>query len=311
MAVIRVEKNKNYTVMANYHLRDKNLSCKAKGLLSMILSLPEDWNYSVRGLAAISKESVGGINSILKELEKTGYLTRTQPRDENGKMGQIVYTAYEEPRNMDEVDNDSPCIKKPHTVKPDAVKPDAEEPDTEICSQISKEEENKEKEMIDINNYPSNPIPSLNSFPLDGGDVDNSDQGKDRKGRDEKQSPYSFWEKQIMTNIGYESLMQSYPYDQKLINEIVSIMVETVISNRKMIRIAGDDYPFSVVKEKFLAIDYGHIQYIIDCFNEAARNTEIKNIKQYMKALIFNAPSTIDSYYTAMVRHDMPWLGQK
>lgn len=83
-----------------------------------------------------------------------------------------------------------------------------------------------------------------------------------------------------MTNINYESLMQSYPYDQKLINEIVSIMVETIMSNRKMIRIAGDDYPFSVMKEKFLGIDYSHIQYIIDCFNEAARTSEIKNIHE-------------------------------
>lgn len=82
------------------------------------------------------------------------------------------------------------------------------------------------------------------------------------------------------------------------------------MSLRAMIRIAGDDYPFSVVKEKFLQIDYSHMQFIIDCFNEGARNTEIKNVKQYMKAVIFNAPTTIDSYYTAKVRYDMPWLGK-
>ena len=104
--------------------------------------------------------------------------------------------------------------------------------------------------------------------------------------------------------------MINYPYEQQLIDEIIAIMVETVMSNRAMIRIAGDDYPFSVVKEKFLQIDYSHMQFIIDCFNEGARNTENKNIKQYIKAVIFNAPTTIDSYYTAKVRYDMPWLGK-
>ena len=105
-------------------------------------------------------------------------------------------------------------------------------------------------------------------------------------------------------------MMISYPYEHQLIDEIISIMVETVMSNRTMIRIAGDDYPFSVVKEKFLQISYDHMQFIIEGFNEGARNTEIKNIKQYIKAVIFNAPTTIDSYYTAKVRYDMPWLGK-
>ncbi len=132
-----------------------------------------------------------------------------------------------------------------------------------------------------------------------------------QEGKGQRINNYDLWEKQIKTNVDYESLKLNYPYELQLIDEIVAIMVETVMSNRAMIRIAGDDYPFSVVKEKFLQIDYGHMQYIVDCFNEGARNTEIKNIKQYMKAVIFNAPSTIDSYYTAKVRHDMPWLGQK
>lgn len=104
--------------------------------------------------------------------------------------------------------------------------------------------------------------------------------------------------------------MISYPYEHQLIDEIISIMVEKVLSNRTMIRIARDDYPFSVVKEKFLQINYDHMQFIIEGFNEGARNTEIKNIKQYIKAVIFNAPITIDSYYTSKVRYDMLWLGK-
>lgn len=98
MAVIRVEKNKNYTVMSNVHLRDKALSLKAKGLLSLILSLPDDWQYNVKGLAAISKEGRSGITSALQELEAAGYLERRQLRGEHGKLAQVEYVVFEAPR---------------------------------------------------------------------------------------------------------------------------------------------------------------------------------------------------------------------
>lgn len=96
MAVIRVEKRKGYTIMSNYHLRDKNLSLKAKGLLSIMLSLPDEWHYNVRGLAAICKEGVTSISSTLKELEQCGYMRRHQP-NEGGKFGEIEYIISETP----------------------------------------------------------------------------------------------------------------------------------------------------------------------------------------------------------------------
>lgn len=91
MAVIRVEKNRNFTTMSNYHLRDKELSLKAKGLLSQILSLPDEWDYSVRGLASICLEGKDCIVATLKELEIKGYLVRKQLRDANGRLGGIEY----------------------------------------------------------------------------------------------------------------------------------------------------------------------------------------------------------------------------
>ena len=97
MAVFRVEKNSNYTTMCNYHLRDQNLSLKAKGLLSLFLSLPDEWHYSIRGVAAICKEGVDSVNTTLRELEEYGYLTRSQKRQENGRMGEIEYVIYEMP----------------------------------------------------------------------------------------------------------------------------------------------------------------------------------------------------------------------
>ena len=97
VAVIRVEKNRNFTTMSNYHLRDKELSLKAKGLLSQILSLPDEWDYSVRGLASICLEGEDCIVATLKELEIKGYLVRKQLRDANGRLGGIEYIIYETP----------------------------------------------------------------------------------------------------------------------------------------------------------------------------------------------------------------------
>lgn len=122
MPVFRVEKNTNYTTMSNYHLRDQNLTLKAKGLLSLCLSLPESWDYSVRGLAAICKEGKDSIVKTLQELEQCGYLERHQLRREDGKMGGIEYVIYEMPH--------APCTEKPCAENPDAVKPDTGNPDT-------------------------------------------------------------------------------------------------------------------------------------------------------------------------------------
>lgn len=297
MGTFRVHKTKDYTVMSNHHLRNKEMTLKAKGLLSQMLSLPDDWNYTIEGLASINKEGVDCISDTLTELEKFGYVTRKRIRDEKGRLRGTDYDIYEEPIR------EKPILDNPVLEKPEQAEPEQEKPGLLNTNKQITEEEN-----TDYINYSSNPIPSLESFPCESGNVDNTETGRERKGQ--KINNFDLWERQIKTNIDYESLKINYPYELQLIDEIIAIMVETVMSNRAMIRIAGDDYPFSVVKEKFLQIDYSHMQFIIDCFNEGARNTEIKNVKQYMKAVIFNAPTTIDSYYTAKVRHDMPWLGK-
>ena len=98
MAVFRVERNTGYTVMSNHHLRNKELSLKAKGLLSQMLSLPEDWDYTLAGLSYINRESIDAIRTAVWELEKAGYITRRQGRDEKGKMTAIEYTIYEQPQ---------------------------------------------------------------------------------------------------------------------------------------------------------------------------------------------------------------------
>lgn len=115
MPIIRVNKTKDYTVMANYHFRDKNLSLKAKGLLSMMLSLPNGWGYSVEGLAKLSSDGRASVMAALKELEKFHYLKRSQARDNSGKLGEAIYDIFEQPWS-----------EKPTTVKPTTEKPTAE-----------------------------------------------------------------------------------------------------------------------------------------------------------------------------------------
>lgn len=103
----RIERTRDYTVMSNHHLRNANLSLKAKGLLSMMLSLPEDWNYTTRGLAKICKEGVDAIGAALRELEAAGYIVRHKLRDSQGRISDTEYVIYEQPQ-LRKPDTDSP-----------------------------------------------------------------------------------------------------------------------------------------------------------------------------------------------------------
>lgn len=130
MAYFRVNKNRDYTVMSNHHLRDRNLSLRAIGLLSKMLSLPDDWDYSVSGLVAICQESKNIIQGALKELEKNGYLVRTMTRDSSGRIG-YNYDVYEQPQHT------LPRPEKPFTVEPCTVSPSTVEPCTEKQPQLN------------------------------------------------------------------------------------------------------------------------------------------------------------------------------
>lgn len=134
MAVFRVEKNRGYTVMSNHHLRNKELTLKAKGLLSQMLSLPENWDYTLAGLSHINKESIDAIRTAVLELEKAGYIERSQGRDEKGKMTAITYTIYEQPI--------SPVLENPTSDKPILEKPKADNPTSENPMQLNKDIQN-------------------------------------------------------------------------------------------------------------------------------------------------------------------------
>ena len=134
MAVFRIEKTRDYTVMSNHHLRNAGLSLKSKGLLSMMLSLPEDWNYTTRGLAKICKEGTDSIGSALKELERAGYIVRNRLRDSKGKIVDVEYVIYETPHPPD---TGQPCEDEPDTACPDTENPDMENPCLENRPQLN------------------------------------------------------------------------------------------------------------------------------------------------------------------------------
>ncbi len=290
MAVFRIEKTRDYTVMTNHHLRDTGLSLKSKGLLSMMLSLPEDWNYTTRGLAKICKEGTDSIGSALKELERAGYIVRNRLRDSKGKIVDVEYVIYETPHPPEP---DGPCEDEPDTEHPDTENPDMDTPGLENRPQLNKDKSNPDKSKKDLSSTEgSNPVQSIPQTP----------RSSDRKGRDRMREREGYREL-ILENIEYDCLIQNHRLDRDRLDELVELMVDTVCSNREMIRIAGDDYPAEVVKSRFLKLNSSHIEYVLDRMRE--NTTYVRNIKKYLLAALYNAPATIDSYYTSLVSHDM------
>ena len=164
MAVFRVERNKGYTVMSNHHLRNKELSLKAKGLLSQMLSLPEDWDYTLKGLSLINREKIDAIREAIKELERAGYIVRSRERDEKGRLRGADYVIFEQPQppTPDLPTLENPTLDNPMQEKPTLEKPTLENP-TQLNKEIYKElTYQKKKNQIQIYQVP---IPFL-SFPL-------------------------------------------------------------------------------------------------------------------------------------------------
>ena len=306
MAVFRVERNTGYTVMSNHHLRNKELSLKAKGLLSQMLSLPEDWDYTLAGLSHINREKIDAIREAVKELEKAGYIVRSRERDEKGRLRGADYVIYEQPqpREPEAATSggqppilDLPTLENPTLDNPTLEKPTQEKPTLENPTQLNKDISSKEQSITDLSSTHSIPFHSLNPSPLE-----DAAQPPERK-RKEATDAYSVYEEIIKDNIEYDYLIQDRYLDRDRIEEILALILETVCTKRRTIRIAGDDHPAELVKAKFMKLNSEHIRFVLDCMQE--NTTKIRNIKQYMKAALFNAPSTIGSYYTSLVSHDM------
>ena len=287
MAVFRIERTRDYTVMSNHHLRNEKLSLKAKGLLSMMLSLPDDWNYTTRGLAKICKEGVDAIGGALRELETAGYIVRLQLRDRQGRISDTEYVIYEQPQPR------QPEPPKPDTASPDTENPYLDKPDTEKPAELNIEKSNTQKSITHGSSTDS--IPSREPAAV---------RPPERKGRDAMSlAEMKNYRDLILENIEYDLLCQRFATYREDLDEIVELMVETVCAKRKTTRIAGSDFPHEVVRSRFLKLDSSHIEFVMDCLKK--NTTEIRNMKQYLLTVLFNAPTTISNHYTSQVNHDM------
>ena len=280
MAVFRIERTRDYTVMSNHHLRNGNLSLKAKGLLSMMLSLPDDWNYTTRGLAKICKEGVDAIGGALRELEQAGYIVRHQLRDAQGRISDTEYVIYEQPRQKT---SDTPL---PDTDSPGTENPYLDKPDTEKPAELNIEGSNTQRSSTD-------------SIPFRKTAAGSPPERKRRESMEEMRS----YRELILENIEYDHLCRQFTTYREDLDEIVELIVETVCARRKTTRIAGSDFPHEVVRSRFLKLNSGHIEFVMACMHK--NTTEIRNMKQYLLAVLFNAPITMSNHYTAQVNHDM------
>ena len=287
MAVFRIERTRDYTVMSNHHLRDKALSLKSKGLLSMMLSLPEDWNYTTRGLAKICKEGVDAIGGALRELEAAGYIVRHQLRDRQGRISDTEYVIYEQPQPK------APDTPQPDTASPDTENPYLDKPDTEKPAEL-----NIEKSKTQKSNTQGS---STDSIPFRG---TAAARPPERKGRDAmSMEEMQDYRELILENIEYDHLCREFETYREDLDEIVELIVETVCARRKTTRIAGADFPHEVVRSRFLKLDSSHIEFVMESLHN--NTTEVRNMKQYLLTVLFNAPVTMSNHYTAQVNHDM------
>ena len=368
MAKFIVNRTDGYTVMSNNHLRNEALSLKAKGLLCVMLSLPPNWNYTLKGLACICIENVETIRKIILELEKNGYIKRYRERNEAGQLGGIVYEIYETPQEDDECPDDytenypdgdktpentvkkkeeaertdsekslknkgfspklknsvlvknrekftesSPELKKPVQVKPAQVKP-VQVNSAQLNKDILNKDINNKKILNNINN--SNNINISN-------DVDKSNlivsnlKNKIHKEEDEircdkketlpKRASPDLKEirEKLKETTCYEAVLNDFPADRYMINEIIEIMTETILNCEKEdeILVASSTYPSDMVKQRLYSLNENHLRYVTECMRN--NRSDIRNIKKYLLAALFNAPATMHHYMAAEVNRDM------
>lgn len=257
----RAKHDKNYTVIGNHLIRDMRLSTKAVGMLTRMLSLPDDWKFSIRGLAAICPESYDAVRDMVLELEKKGYVVRRQRRGKSGRWNRIDYTIYEIPRLTEE---------------------EADEPEEAEASPPPSEVSSAAMEV------PTSAVPPLRATRIDTAALDLSLLNKYRR--------------QLRENVEFETLWDEHGADIDTIASFIEMMAE-VGAGREPIRVNGREiHPMDAI-DRFLSLNREHILYALECLQKTT--TEIRNIRAYTLAALYNAPVTIEQYYDARVRQDM------
>ena len=303
MPVFRIEKTRDYTVMSNHHLKNKNLTLKAKGLMSLLLSLPDDWVHTLAGLAQISVEGKDAIRMAVHELEREGYVVRSRVRDEKGQLGDMEYVVYENPQTPVVAEtpapaspaSDKPMLENPTQENPTQGNPAQDiptlgQPTQENPMELNTHRSNTHKENIDISiPYAANPYQSI-PYP--------STRGR------EQPSMVAQYKALVRNHIEYDVMCQQY--DREQLDEIVYLIVEVLCSKSQYFTISGVELPADLVRERLLQFTSGHLQYVFECLEK--KTSYVGNIKNYLLTTLYNATGTIKNYYDARVRHDHPYL---
>lgn len=334
--VFRVEKNKNYTTISNHHLQDRNLSLKAKGLLTLILSLPPDWDMTLKGLVSLSGDGVDSVRSGIQELEKAGYLRRSRSRNNLGQLLCTEYTIYEHAvtenvaseteidDNLNIIYNEESHIgksnvdKNSHIGKSDVDensqigKSDVDKNTTENLddcqigfSNVGKSNIGKSntikylnnKDTYNINNYP---YQSTYNSKLYREPKENSiDEMEEAQTLYEERKAY---EEIIKQNISYDLLTKQKETSRDFLDLCIQIMVDAVTSNKPYIKIKGQDIPKEAVKSVLLKLDDENISYVNMCLSES--KTAIKNMQSYILTALYCSQHGGDTYFNQLVKHD-------
>lgn len=307
--VFRVEKTANFTVMSNTHLKDRRLSYKSKGLLSVILSLPPDWDYTITGLAVIASDGVDSVKTAIKELERYGYVTRAQLRDERGRMSQNEYRVYENPAdNPDyvqpeqETPAEKPSCSSPRKQSFFSVSPSAEKP-----AAVTPTADNTQADtIIKLNKNILNTEKSIHSFtPAQAQESEDRTELID-KSKNFSVSSAAEWELYsaiIRENIRYEEKYAHNIGDSQQVDELVSIMTEVVCSSLPTIRVNGEDVSQEVVKSRFLNLTDEEIDYVLHALQH--NSSRIGNMRSYLITTLYNSKSTLNNYYANLAYNDL------
>lgn len=276
MAILKNKTQGNYTIVSNGILKNQSLSLKDRGLIITLLSLPDNWAFTINGLSKIIPDGKDSIKNSLKHLEELGYVSKTQSRGEFGKYGNIVIEVHETPI--------LPIVENPLTGKPVP----------ENLSQYNNNKYNTNKSIIHQSIHPS-----INNQNVDGlVDMDESEN-------------YIYLKNLIKKNIEYDILSDQFKdlTDKDILDQIVDLITEICSFAKKDILINGNHIPSALVKTKFLKLDSSNIQYVMEELKKGT--SKIKNPHSYLISMLYNAQNTQNVHYQSAVNSDMRNIGSK
>ena len=331
MEIVHVEKDGNFTWMKNIHLRDRFLSLKAKGLLSVMFSLPRDWDCTITGLAYISKEGISAVRATIKELEAAGYITRERIRNEAGQLKDMKYTIHETPVNRDpeepvpadeptvpdnagsemspnepellrasEPASESPTSENPAYAFPTQGSPAQDQPVEQNRTQLNTNRSNTHESKRDKQNTDLSIHPSGTAWQFPASQRQPWDCGSAGVPGESTHLSIAELEQRVRDQIEYDFLVTDS--NRQELDEIVSIIVEVLAMHGEGFEVGGLVKPTDLVMKNFLALNSEHLEYVFACLDRTRSN--MRNIRQYLRVALYNAPMTMYNSTAAEVRRD-------